>query len=105
MQLKVAAPHMPASGNAPRNQPGVTSTPGWSRPLAGQKPGMVPRYISEKLTMLLLQWSQECLRQGCTLLATYKCTLPPFLAQCLGLRPTVEKWSQTVKPLVGHGAV
>lgn len=105
MQAKVAHPHLPYVAQVAPSHPGIISRPAQPDRAGPPKSGMVPRYISEKLTMPPLQWSQECLRQGCTLLATYKCTLPPFLAPLRGLRPTEAKWSQTVNPLVQHGPV
>ena len=105
MQLAVAMRHMPAMPGGVATDTGMASMPRSIRPTREPKIIMVPLNISEKLTMMAVYCSQECLRQGCTLLATYKCTLPPFLAQVRGLRTNVEKWSQTVTPLVNHGAV
>lgn len=74
------------------------------RPAAFLKAIMVQSPISDFLTITRLEWSQLCLRQGCTLLATYKCTLPTFLAQVGGLKETDLEWSQRVTPLVNDGA-
>lgn len=57
------------------------------RPNLCSKAVMVQSYISKSLTITSLDWGQVCLRQGCTLLATYKCTL----GQVWGLRTEGEK--------------
>lgn len=105
MQLVVAQRHMPATPGGVATDAGMAPMPYSTRPTGRPKARMVPPHISEILTMRTVYYSQECLRQGCTLLATYKCTLPPFLAIVRGLRTNVEKWSQTGNPLVNHGAV
>lgn len=105
MQLAVAQRHMPATPGGVATDTGMASMPRFTRPTSRPKVIMGSRHISDFLTMMAVYCSQECLRQGCTLLATYKCTLPPFLAQVRGLRTNVEKWSQTGNPLVNHGAV
>jgi hypothetical protein len=105
MQPAVARSHMPATPGGVAADTGMVSMPHSKRPTRGPKTAMVPPCISEKLTIAAVYCCQECLRQGCTLLATYKCTLPLFLALLGGLRTNAQKWSQTGNPLVNHGAV
>jgi len=105
MQPVVARSQMPATPEGVAADTGMASMPRCKRPTSGPNAIMFSLNISEKLTMMTVCCSQECLRQGCTLLATYKCTLPPFLAHVGSLRTNLKKWSQTVNPLVNHGAV
>lgn len=105
MQPSVAVSHLPATPVS-----GVTDPTGAvafhrARPMPCPKAVMVQHHISDSLTITSLDWSQVCLRQGCTLLATYKCTLPTFLAQVGVLRTTEEKWSYGLFRGVYHGAV
>jgi len=62
--------------------------------------------FSEFLTIFLLQSFFESLRQGCTLLATYKCTLEPELP-FRGFLNRVEKRGGRglTSPRLQHGAV
>lgn len=105
MQPVVAQSPMPATPGGIAADTGMVFMLACKGPSSRPSAIMVQLHISEKLTMMAVYCSQECLRQGCTLLATYKCTLPPFLAQVRGLRTNVEKWSQAGNPLVNHGAV
>ena len=104
MQPMVAISYPPAGP-----MPAAIDTESWQpirchRPAEFLKAVMVQSPISDLLTIIRLEWSQLCLRQGCTLLATYKCTLPTFLAQVRGLKETNKEWSQRVIPLVNDGA-
>ena len=105
MQPVVARSPMPATPGGVAADTGMVSMPACKGPSSRPSAIMVPLHISEKLTMMAVYCSQECLRQGCTLLATYKCTLPCLFNFWRELRTNVEKWSQTGKPLVDHGAV
>lgn len=105
MQPVVAQSHKQAMLAARRGTPATGTVPHPARPSVAPNTAMSAPLISEKLTMAAVYCSQECLRQGCTLLATYKCTLLPFLATFRGVRPTGKKWSQWAGPLERHGAV
>lgn len=72
MQPLVAFLHMSAGSGAYATDTGMAPMP---RPIPSPKRVMVPRHFSKMLTITSLDWSEVCLRQGCTLLATYKCTL------------------------------
>lgn len=105
MQPMVAISHMPAMPAPAQPDTGMPPMPRFARPAPSPKHVMVQQHISDSLTITCLDWSQVCLRQGCTLLATYKCTLCPFLVQVGGLRTTGEKWSHGSVRGVNHGAV
>ena len=78
MQPKVASLHMPVLTGLDAADTGMAPMPHPSRPTPCPKQVMVHPHISETLTITLLNCRQVCLRQGCTLLATYKCTLGQF---------------------------
>lgn len=87
MQPMVAVLHMPAMPERGETDIATVSLPRSVRPIRCPKVIMVPLHISVFLTIMTLDLSQVCLRQGCTLLATYKCTL----GQVWGLRTEGEK--------------
>lgn len=53
--------------------------------------GLFHQRISGSLTTIMRPWVSKSLRQGCTLLATYKCTLRLFLTKgAVGGKRTLE---------------
>lgn len=53
--------------------------------------GLFRHRISGSLTTIMRPWVSKSLRQGCTLLATYKCTLRLFLTKgAVGGKRTLE---------------
>lgn len=71
MQPWVAFSHMPAWRKPRTTDTGMAAMP---RPARLPKLVMAPQAVSKSLTITFINLDQRCLRQGCTLLATYKCT-------------------------------
>lgn len=72
MQPQVAILHMQAGTDARATDSRMAPM---RRPAPSPNRVMVQQHLSDVLTIIDLNWRQVCLRQGCTLVTTYKCTL------------------------------